>query len=203
MTTAPEFTDPIAAPDAGALFEPPDPSRSGSKKGPEIPTKLRKVLGGMGQNKRTTPTGRPSRGAPRALTEEDRIKITDLYTTVGMFLMPIKPDVSNAILDTTRVMDPDTKEMVDGPTRAELCADAWMELAEENDSVRRVILFYVETGAWGKMFAANMPILIAALPDDAFARLFARAMPNVPAETMAPFTGGGFDATIVNGGNAG
>lgn len=95
------------------------------------------------------------RSGVRAMTDKDRDKVAQLYLAAAMGTMPFKPKVSQALA-----------------TSADDCADAWVELAKENDSVRRILLMLIEGGAWGKLFAAHAPILMALLPDDAFANMF-------------------------------
>lgn len=173
MTETPQFAAPIAAPGAEQMFTAPDPGRTG----PKVPPGVKRVIGKMGGNKATTATGRPSRNAPRPLTPADRLTIVDAYEFIGSAMLLYKPAVGETILEVTQVRDRETQELVPGPTRAEICADAWMNLAEENDAVRRMILFFIESGAWGKVFAANAPILLAALPDDVLSRAMARIVP--------------------------
>jgi hypothetical protein len=64
---------------------------------------------------------------------------------------------------------------------SEACADAWYTLAENNDSVRRVLLMFIEGGAWGALVAAHVPIVMAFMPEQTkrlMAGMFAR--PEVP-----------------------
>ena len=86
-----------------------------------------------------------------------------------------KPAVAEAIRDEVRIGSEEDAHTI---TRARYCAEAWGELAKENDAVRRGILLLVETGVWSKVFMANMPILVAALPDDALSRLMGKFLPN-------------------------
>lgn len=106
------------------------------------PRSGKSVFSSLGQNKKV-------RSGVRKLDEKDRDKIASLYTFGAMGLMPFKPQAAQAMA-----------------LSADKCADAWMELAQENDSVRRVILALVEGGVWGKVFAAHTPILIALLPEN-------------------------------------
>lgn len=97
---------------------------------------------------------KPRSGIPQ-LTTEDRDKIASLYTFAAMGVMPFKQDAAKAMAGS-----------------AEACADAWMELSKKNDGVRRVIKALVEGGAWGKVFAAHTPILLALLPANAIPSAF-------------------------------
>lgn len=155
MTIPDEFPAPrpSATPLADVIPEPsilndfgPDPSQVNSE--PESPLKRkpepRKPPFNLGANKKP-------RSGVRALTEKDKEKIAGLYVAAAMGTMPFKPEVAQALA-----------------TAADDCADAWYDLAKENDSVRRILLLIIEGGAWGKVFAAHVPILLALLPKDAF-----------------------------------
>lgn len=106
------------------------------------------VFNTLGQNKKP-------RSGVRKLDEKDRDKIASLYVFAAMPLQAFKPKVAAA--------------MASG---ADKCADAWMELASENDTVRRTILMLIEGGVWGKVFIAHTPILLAALPDNMMPPMF-------------------------------
>lgn len=112
------------------------------------PKSGRSVFTTLGQNKKP-------RSGIRKLTAEDRDKIASLYTFGAMGLMPFKANAAQAMA-----------------LSADKCADAWMELAEQNDGVRRVLLMLVEGGVWGKVFAAHTPILLALLPEKAMPQMF-------------------------------
>lgn len=78
--------------------------------------------------------------------------LTQMYTTVGILLMPFDPVCSNAVL-----------------ANAENCAKALDDLAYNNDAMRRVLYGLIQTSQWGLVIAAHAPIL------------FAVAMHHVPA----------------------
>lgn len=105
------------------------------------PRSTSSVFGKLGNNKKP-------RSGVRALTLEDKEKIATLYTFGAMGLMPFKQKAAQAMAAS-----------------AEKCADAWYEMARENDRVRRVILMLIEGGAWGKVLVAHTPIFLALLPD--------------------------------------
>lgn len=168
MTETPQFQEPRIAANAAKHFDAPEPTNSKAS----IPPGVRKAVGKIGGN-------RKPRSGVRKLTEEDRQKIADYYTTVAFFAMPFKQEMAEAIVEEIPVeRDPETKEVTAYKTRAELCADAWYELSEQNDSVRRMLLFFVESGAWSKLFAANLPILMAALPENALSNMMERLIPR-------------------------
>lgn len=169
--SVPDFNEPqIAEPGkVGAIFAGPDAVIPDHSKSRKMPPGVQKAMGKLGNNKK-------ARGGPRALKEDDIQKIEDYYYLLGVTMMPFKPAVTNAINEPVG----DTSESGDssvGSNRAHMCALAWYELANQNDSVRRVLLMFIEGGAWSAVFMANLPILMAALPDDALSRIFARIMP--------------------------
>lgn len=164
MTQTP-FGNVSDAPEAAAIFETPDHTKSRT-----VPPGVKRAIGKMGTNKKT-------RSGVRPLRPEDIQRIEEYYDMFAWAMQMYKPSVAQAILDEVTVRGIDGEEDTT-TTRAALCAQAWGELAKENDGVRRIILMLVETGAWSKVFMANMPILVAALPDDALSRLMARFMPT-------------------------
>lgn len=112
------------------------------------PRSTKSAFASLGQNKK-------ARSGVRKLDEKDREKIASLYVFAAMPLQAFKPKVAAAMAQS-----------------ADKCADAWMELAQENDTVRRTILMLIEGGVWGKVFIAHTPILIAALPDNIMPPMF-------------------------------
>jgi hypothetical protein len=98
------------------------------------------VFGTLGTNKK-------ARSAVRRLVEADKEKIANLYVYGAMALMPLRPEAGQVMAAS-----------------ADACADAWYELAQENDTVRRALLAFIEGGVWGKVFMAHMPILAALVP---------------------------------------
>lgn len=101
------------------------------------------LFGTLGQNKKP-------RSGIRKLTDADRDKIASLYTAMAIPVMPFKPKVAQALA-----------------LSADKCADAWIEVGNENDRVRRMILAAIEGGTWGKLFAAHALIIVAILPENA------------------------------------
>lgn len=116
-----------------------------------IPKPVADVLGKVGKNK----PARSPKGL-RRLTEEDRDKLAALYAGVGAGIK------AGALMGLPVLKERTGVAFADN---AEACADAWMEMAEENVHVRRAILFMVEGGAWTKLFVAHLPILATLMPD--------------------------------------
>jgi hypothetical protein len=101
-----------------------------------------KVSGLLGNNRKT-------RGGPRKLVKADVDRLAGVYVIIGMALMPMRPNLGAAFGQS-----------------AENCANAWAEWAEQNDAVRRTILWLIEGGAMGAVFFAHLPIIAAAIPED-------------------------------------
>lgn len=93
-----------------------------------------------------------ARSPVRRLTEADREKIEGVYAALALVFVTPTPlyneDAANALAG-----------------QAKPCADAWFNLAENNDAVRRVLLMFIEGGAWGALAAAHMPIIMAFMPE--------------------------------------
>jgi hypothetical protein len=169
--TGPEFSASDPTPDYAAQVATsdsdfgPDPSGA-SDESPSVFENLRKskvkpprtngraprstaeTFGKLGTNKK-------ARSPVRKLTSTDRDKIESLYTFGAMGLMSFRPKAATVMAES-----------------ADKCADAWMELADQNDSVRRALLAIMEGGVWGKIFAAHLPILVALIPESAIPPMF-------------------------------
>lgn len=154
--TAPTFSPPVAAAQPSTADFGPDFTRT--KDDPEIKTAIPKVnakhppkpgiLDSLGTNKK-------ARSGIRALTEEDGRKLANWYRRIGKVVRTFRPALGVALVE-----------------QADDCADCWLELAENNDKVRRGILAFVEGGAWGNVIAAHAPIFMAALPEALLEKLF-------------------------------
>ena len=115
----------------------------------------------LGANKAT-------RSPVRKLTEDDKEKIANVYAAMAL-----------AFVAPTPLFNQDAAEAF--ATCAPQCADAWFNLAQDNDSVRRVLLMFIEGGAIGALVFAHAPIILAFMPEQtkrAMASMFAR--PDVP-----------------------
>lgn len=101
------------------------------------------VFGNLGQNKKL-------RSPVRKLTEKDRDAIASGYMYGAMGVMLFN--------------EPAAKLMATSATKY---ADCWLDVADENDKVRRFILGLMEGGVWGKLFLAHMPLLALMVPKSA------------------------------------
>lgn len=70
--------------------------------------------------------------------------LTQMYTGIGMAVMPFDPACGRVIIEN-----------------AETCAASLDELAKTNPAVRRVLISLVTTSAWGAVIMAHAPILMA------------------------------------------
>lgn len=140
----------------------PDASASGESTQDETTVKVNtKSRGGNKKNANLGNNKKRGSGV-RKLTKADHAKIADMYRTGAFGVMPFNPQVAQVVVDN-----------------AEQCADAWYELADENDNVRRMILAMLEGSAWSKLLAAHMPIIIAAVPHDMLPMQLQGAFGNV------------------------
>lgn len=74
-----------------------------------------------------------------------------LYLKTGKLVRGFDPEVGQAIIDSTK------KESEDDVTVGE----AWEELARVNPRIRKFLTKLITGGAWGQLFMAHAPILLA------------------------------------------
>lgn len=99
----------------------------------------------------------PKRGkqaAAKKAPKQERVKtlprgglkgpLTQLYTGVGMSLMPFDPACGRIVIEN-----------------AEKCAEALDELAKTNTAVRNFLVSLCTTSAWGAVLMAHAPIVMA------------------------------------------
>lgn len=117
----------------------------------------------LGQNKKLrSPVRRLTREAPNGETKSDFEMLVAWYHRLSTLSAMFHPKLSMAL-----------------EAQAEDCADAWFDLAEKNDAVRRYILAMVEGGAWTKVIAAHTPILLAVIPEETLNRFFLKVMGTI------------------------
>lgn len=140
----------------GPLLGPPIPDHTASADAPTVPPEEPKRRGlGLGANRKRA-------SGVRQLTKSDHDKIEGLYITLGFGVMLVNQPAAQVIAE-----------------QATPCADAWVNLARENDGVRRILLFMIEGGAWGAVFVAHLPIMFALLPKE-FRETYAFLVPKIP-----------------------
>lgn len=111
---------------------------------------------------RTTRTAPPPENVPGQFVQP----LEDVYSTLAMAMFPFKPQVAMAIIGPAR--EPTEEELakrIEPPTVAHNCAVAWDEVAQKNESVRRVLKSMTTVGVWGGLFMAHAPILAAVMAE--------------------------------------
>jgi len=117
----------------------------------------------LGQNKKLrSPVRKLTREAPNGETKSDFEMLVAWYHRLSKLSALFHPKLSMAL-----------------ESQAEDCADAWFDLAEKNDTVRRYILGMVEGGAWTKVIAAHTPIFLAVIPEAVLEKFFLKVMGTV------------------------
>lgn len=110
---------------------------------------------GRGRPPREVPETVPFRAGPIAKG------INRLYRKAGKIVSVWDREIGRAVIECTRKdIDPDTGEP--DPEDATV-GEAWEEIARVNPRIRRILLKMIEGGAWGQLFMAHAPILLAIL----------------------------------------
>jgi hypothetical protein len=150
MTEPPDFTNlsfsEVPTPDHTQSMEAGEPAPA---EPPSLKPPKRRILPGAGSR-----DSEPRRGPGRPPREpRDRKPLPPIprngfapdvekfYVMLGMGMMPFDVELSAKIVEC-----------------AEPAGEAWDELARKNEVVRRVLVSLLETGAWGKVFAAHAPL---------------------------------------------
>lgn len=151
-TPEPFGPDPSQTPPAGK-----EPPKVNQKTPPKSTTN---VFSKLGQNRKLRS---PVRKLSREPLKDD--ELSDLERLEGWY---------HAIGNMARIFHPKFAEAMHMQARE--CAIAWFGLAENNDTVRRYILMFIEGGDWGKVFAAHAPIFMAVIPQSVLERFFLKGM---------------------------
>jgi hypothetical protein len=86
--------------------------------------------------------------------------VNKLYRQAGRIARVMNPQIGAAIIASTRKLEPDDDEDEDDtPTVGE----AWEELARINPRIRVFLTKLLVKNAWGNLFRAHLPILLAIL----------------------------------------
>jgi hypothetical protein len=80
-----------------------------------------------------------------------------LYRKAGKLIKVMDPEIGAAVIDATRKDDDEDVTV----------GEAWEELARTNPRIRRFLMKMMAGGAWGGLFMAHAPILLAVLMKDA------------------------------------
>lgn len=122
------------------------------------------------------PPGRPRKSEPKAPAPV-------ITYTNGMFRAPITALYEQAGGLISYVAYP---VGVTTQQQAAECGNAWDELAKSNPAVRKWLHSMTRTGAWGKLFAAHLPIFMTALMT--FSPSFRDRMGTVVADSIDAMT---------------
>lgn len=99
-------------------------------------------------------TNTKGRGGPRQLTKKDIEALHGLYGSLALTMSLVHKDGAQQIAESS-----------------ESCVEAWVELAKQNDSVRRAILAAIEGSAWSAVISAHLPIMLAFVPKNTLERM--------------------------------
>lgn len=105
----------------------------------------------------------------RALTQADIEQLKSYYESLAFFMMLVNRDAATVCAE-----------------KAEECANAWADVAAQNDSVRKAILAMVEGGAWGKVIMAHIPIILPLIPPSMLDKIPGYAMMRQQSNGMPP-----------------
>ena len=110
--------------------------------------------------------------------------VNRLYRKAGKIVRAMDPEVGNAIIEATKKEDDDDITV----------GEAWEELARTNVRIRRFLLKMIAGGAWGQLFMAHAPILLAVIMKDSVRRFipFMKIIESMaePDDDSAPGEGG-------------
>lgn len=90
----------------------------------------------------------------RRLNKKDLEQLKSYYDTLSFVLMPFNRKAAETCAEGSQN-----------------CVDAWAELAESNDGVRKMLLSLIEGGAWGRVVMAHIPLAWAFVPEHVQERL--------------------------------
>lgn len=173
-TVPPADFDPLA-PDADAPYGYTRDRKTGERRAKKLPGRPRaesEPEGDQGDRKpvERTPDREPGAGVTikggrrqKALKEPEEVPafrhgpiakgMNKLYFKVGKIVRGFDPEVGQAMIDATK------KESEDDVTVGE----AWEEIARTNPRIRKFLLKLISGGAWGQLFMAHAPILLAVI----------------------------------------
>lgn len=128
---------------------------------------------------------RASDKAPRGRKPAEKAPAAPITYTPGMFRAPITALYGQAGGLVQYVAYPIGSAMVQ---QAGPCGEAWDKVAKQNPTVRRWLHSMTQTGAWGELFAAHLPILMTALMT--LSPAFRDRMGGMVADSMETMTQG-------------
>lgn len=136
------MTDPVAVEEVEVKGPPPAPVPNPNYDGKQNVLRRPSTRGRSGAEKTVPKPKSPTPPMPKAGVIRDAL--TPVYAMVAMGVGMRNKAIGEAIM-----------------TNAEACAESWETLAQTNESVRRVLLTLTKGTAWGVVFAAHLPIVMA------------------------------------------
>lgn len=136
-----------------------DPASQGSGEGDRAPdTTRRQRKRGMQRDPK------PEKPVPQFREGVIAKGVNKLYRRGGKIIRVMDPEIGQAIIsitikDTLPDGRPDPEDITVG--------EAWEELARTNPRIRRFLMKIIAGGAWGQLFMAHAPVLMAVLMKDA------------------------------------
>lgn len=133
-----------------------------------VPGKVKVTTGGSRRERRANaPRPEPEPLAPFRAGPIAK-GVNRLYRKGGRILKVWDAEIGQAFIECTRKdIDPETGE----PDAEDVTVgEAWEEIAKVNPRIRRVLLKLIEGGAWGSLFMAHAPILLAILTKESVLR---------------------------------
>lgn len=141
----------------------PDHKASASDK--SEPTPRKSVWGSKAKSSQT-------RSAPPKLTAGVKTQLKDLYSGLGALIEPFDEVAGRTIIN-----------------QADQCAESVYTLAQQNDSVRRFLLYLTQSSAVGAVVLAHLPIVIALARHSSNQKLAEAANMGVMAMNLKEFAG--------------
>lgn len=90
-----------------------------------------------------------------------------LYLRAGKILKAMDRDLGIAVIEMTKAEYDEEQNRVEGDLTV---GEAWEAVAQVNPRIRRVLLRFIEGGAWGALFWAHVPLLMAIMMKERVAR---------------------------------
>lgn len=116
--------------------------------------------------------------------------VNRLYLRGGKILKAMDKGLGIAVIEMTKPTFDDEGERVEGDLTV---GEAWEAVAQVNPRIRRLLLKFIEGGAWSALFWAHVPLLLAIMMKERVAR-------RIPfARLLASFMDDGDDGTAVDG----
>lgn len=112
------------------------------------------ILGGKPAGER-----REKKEVPPSKPGEFVEPVADFYRFAAMMVFPFDPHCASVVIETDD--NKDSKHY--GKDRAQICAEAWDDVAQKNPQVRKFLRMMTTGGTWGALVAANAPIIMAIL----------------------------------------